>query len=49
MNNNCYYSGGKSSTFSDRRPASILSNAGLAARKVHIVGVNRPVAGISGY
>jgi hypothetical protein len=38
MNNNCYYVAGRSTVFSDRRPSSTLSNAGLAAWKTHIGG-----------
>ena len=38
MNNNCYYVAGKSATFTDNRPNSILNNAGLAAWKTHIGG-----------
>ena len=38
MNNNCYYIAGKNATFSDNRPGSTLSNAGLAAWKTHIGG-----------
>ena len=40
MNNNCYYIAGKSATFTDNRPGSILKNAGLAAWKTHINGDN---------
>ena len=36
MNNNCYYIAGKSATFTDRRPGSILENAGLSEWKSHI-------------
>ena len=38
MNNNCYYVAGKSATFTDNRPGSILTNAGLAVWKTHIEG-----------
>jgi len=38
MNNNCYYVAGKSATFTDNRPGSILTNAGFAAWKIHIDG-----------
>jgi hypothetical protein len=38
MNDNCYYVADKSATFFDRRPSSILENAGLAAWKIHITG-----------
>ena len=38
MHDNCYYVVGKSATFTDNRPGSILSNEGLAAWKSHIGG-----------
>ena len=38
MNDNCYYIAGKSATFTDNRPGSTLSKAGLAAWKTHISG-----------
>ena len=38
MNNNCYYNAGRSATFTDNRPGSILNNAGLTAWKTHIKG-----------
>ncbi|MCL2728179.1 MAG: right-handed parallel beta-helix repeat-containing protein [Bacteroidales bacterium] len=38
MNHNCYYIEGKSATFTDRRPGSLLSGGGLAAWKTHISG-----------
>jgi len=38
MNNNCYYIAGKSATFSDYRPGSILESKGLSAWKAHISG-----------
>ena len=38
MNNNCYYIAGKSASFSDRRPDSILEDAGLSAWQSHIGG-----------
>ena len=38
MNDNCYYVSGKSATFTDNRPGSILSDAGLSAWKAHIGG-----------
>jgi len=40
MNNNCYYIAGKSATFTDNRPGSLLESAGLAAWKAHISGDN---------
>ena len=40
MNDNCYYVTGKSATFSDYRPGSILEHAGLPAWKAHIDGDN---------
>ncbi len=43
MHDNCYYIAGKSATFSDNRPGSILSNASLAAWKTHISGENGTV------
>ena len=38
MNDNCYHVAGRSATFTDNRPGSILSNAGLSAWKTHIGG-----------
>jgi hypothetical protein len=38
MSNNCYYIAGKSASFSDFRPGSLLENAGLAAWQSHIGG-----------
>jgi len=38
MNHNCYYIDGKSATFRDNRPASILDNGNLAQWKKHISG-----------
>jgi len=38
MSDNCYYIDGKSASFTDRRPGSILENAGLTAWKSHISG-----------
>ncbi|MCL1846371.1 MAG: right-handed parallel beta-helix repeat-containing protein [Coriobacteriia bacterium] len=38
MNNNSYYTDGKSAAFTDNRPSSPLSNAGLAAWQAHISG-----------
>ena len=38
MDHNCYYIAGKSAGFTDRRPGSILENAGLSAWKSHIGG-----------
>jgi hypothetical protein len=38
MNDNCYYIAGRTSAFTDNRPGSTLSNAGLAAWKTHIGG-----------
>ena len=40
MHDNCYFITGKSATFSDNRPGSILHDAGLAAWKLHIAGDN---------
>ena len=36
MNHNCYFIAGKNATFVDRRPGSILENAGLTAWQSHI-------------
>ena len=38
MNDNCYYVAGRSATFTDNRPGSLLNSAGLAAWKSHIGG-----------
>ena len=38
MYSNCYYVAGKSAVFTDRRPRSILEDAGLAAWQFHIGG-----------
>ena len=38
MGDNCYYVAGKKAAFSDRRPASLLDNGGLAAWQAHIKG-----------
>jgi hypothetical protein len=38
MNNNCYYIAGRSATFTDTRPGSILESAGLSAWQSHIGG-----------
>ena len=38
MNDNCYWIADKSATFTDRRPGSMLDNAGLASWKSHISG-----------
>jgi hypothetical protein len=38
MNDNCYHVAGKSVTFTDNRPGSSLSNAGLVAWQSHIGG-----------
>ena len=38
MGDNCYYVAGKKAAFSDRRPGSLLDNAGLAAWQAHIKG-----------
>jgi len=38
MNNNCYFIDGKSASFSDFRPESLLENAGLSAWQSHING-----------
>ena len=38
MSNNCYYIAGKSASFADYRPGSILENAGLATWQSHISG-----------
>jgi hypothetical protein len=43
MNNNCYFIAGKSATFNDRRPGSILENGGLPEWKNHISGDNGSV------
>ncbi|MCL1851328.1 MAG: right-handed parallel beta-helix repeat-containing protein [Bacteroidetes bacterium] len=40
MNNNCYYIAGKSATFYDYRPTSLLESGNLAAWKSHINGDN---------
>jgi hypothetical protein len=40
MNDNCYYIAGKSAIFTDRRPGSLLENAGLPEWKAHIDGDN---------
>jgi len=40
MSDNCYFIAGKSVAFTDRRPGSILENAGLSAWKAHIGGDN---------
>ncbi|MCL1952723.1 MAG: putative Ig domain-containing protein, partial [Oscillospiraceae bacterium] len=38
MHDNCYYIDGKNAAFTDNRPGSPLSNAGLAAWQAHIGG-----------
>jgi len=38
MNDNCYFIDGKSASFSDFRPDSLLENAGLSAWQTHING-----------
>jgi hypothetical protein len=38
MSSNCYYIAGKSAIFTDRRPGSILENAGIVAWQTHISG-----------
>jgi len=38
MDDNCYFIAGKSASFEDRRPGSILENAGLSAWQSHIGG-----------
>ena len=38
MNYNCYYVIGRNATFTDNRPTSLLSGAGLAAWRAHISG-----------
>ncbi|MCL1872626.1 MAG: right-handed parallel beta-helix repeat-containing protein [Clostridiales bacterium] len=38
MSNNCYFIAGKNATFTDNRPGSILTNAGLSAWQSHIGG-----------
>jgi len=38
MSNNCYFTDGKSASFSDFRPNSLLENAGLSAWQSHING-----------
>ena len=40
MNHNCYYIAGKSASFTDWRPGSLLENAGLSAWQAHISGDN---------
>jgi len=40
MNDNCYYVAGKNARFTDNRPDSKLTNAGLAAWQSHIGGDN---------
>jgi len=41
MHDNCYYIAGKSATFNDNRPRSILENAGLSLWQSHIKGDER--------
>ena len=43
MHDNCYYIADKMAGFSDNRPGSIVSNAGLAAWKLHIDGDNNSI------
>ena len=40
MNDNCYHVAGRSATFTDNRPGSTLTNAGLAAWKTHVSSEN---------